>query len=74
MEIKNMSYWKSKNTPLEFNVAQGALGAIKNNIGEQEEGGDNKNLIEALQKQDEAKVEVDKLKNTETNPNINTRL
>ena len=74
MEIKNMSYWKSKNTPLEFSAVQGALGAIKNNIGEQEESGDNKNLIEALQKQDEAKAEVDKLKNTETNPNINTKL
>tara|TARA_R110002020_G_scaffold361065_2_gene573720 strand:- start:2643 stop:2879 length:237 start_codon:yes stop_codon:yes gene_type:complete len=74
--IKNMAYWKAKNTtPLKF----GADDTINNSIGGQvtgEEGDDNEKLIEALKKQDEVDKEVDKLKegkkDTSTiNPGIN---
>ena len=76
MKIKNMAYWKAKNTtPLQF----GTDDTIDNSIGGQvavEEGDDNEKLIEALKKQDEVGKEVNKLKegkkDTSTiNPRIN---
>jgi len=73
--IKNMAYWKAKNS---FSPAK-MDNTMQNDIGStsEVEGGDNSKLIEALKKQDEAKKQVELLKKEKSsgnNLNSNTNM